>query len=288
MSIEWLTFGQEADLIHSVADAVSATARHAVAVRGRGMLALPGGKTPVPIYRALSDRKLGWSSLVLVPTDERLVPNADPRSNAQLLRTCLSRAGATIVPLDDSQDDDPGVAGNAADQRLRTLGWPPDLVWLGMGEDGHTASILPGPDFDAALNVTTRAVGVRPDPLPREAPLNRVTLSRAAIVSARALILTITGDKKRAVAAQAIDQGRGHQRLLAACSRATAVPSGFSGADESEQSVNRLSPHSCERRRQPPSKDRRHPCLSSASSVSASKSLGAVSVRARGVISGVD
>jgi 6-phosphogluconolactonase len=78
-----------------------------------------------------------------------------------------------------------------------------------MGKDGHTASIFPGPDFQAALDApkARRAIGVMPDPLPPEAPVARVTLTRSAILSARTILITITGGEKRAVLEQAIADG---------------------------------------------------------------------------------
>ncbi len=80
---------------------------------------------------------------------------------------------------------------------------------LGVGADGHTASIFPGPDLEDALNGAPirRAVGVLPDPTPVEAPVARITLSRAAILSARTLLLTFSGAEKRAVVERALRAG---------------------------------------------------------------------------------
>jgi 6-phosphogluconolactonase len=79
-----------------------------------------------------------------------------------------------------------------------------------MGKDGHTASIFAGPDLQDALDAprARRAIGVMPEPLPAEAPVARVTLTRAAILSARTLMITITGDEKRALLEQAITDGQ--------------------------------------------------------------------------------
>ena len=83
------------------------------------------------------------------------------------------------------------------------------VVVSGMGSDGHTASIFNGPDMDDALNApkARRAVGVMPDPLPKEAPVPRVTLTRSAILSARTILITIRGDEKRELLEQAIEAG---------------------------------------------------------------------------------
>lgn len=222
--VEWVEFDDWAAMVCQVVNDVEIAAECAVEARGCALLAVPGGKTPVPIFRALAARTLNWPKVVLLPTDERLVAVDDPLSNAGLIRAHFGVTGATILSLCERVDIDPGAAGRAADQRLRALQWPLDLVWLGMGEDGHTASILRGPDFEVALSgpPSRRACGIVPDPPPKEAPVARITLTGAALVATRTLMLTITGDKKRAVARQAIEDGQRSAtaigRVLAKCS----------------------------------------------------------------------
>lgn len=191
-----------------VADDVQSIIRSAIELRGSALIALPGGETPVPIFAELVGREIDWPRVTLLPTDERLVPTDDPLSNAGLIRSQFGRTGARLFSL-FSGGGSPDGAGDAADRTLKTLRWPLDLVWLGMGEDGHTASILPGPDFDAALNgpVDRYACRVMPDPLPARAPVARVTLTRPALVATRSLILTIVGDRKRVVAERAVNEG---------------------------------------------------------------------------------
>ena len=117
--------------------------------------------------------------------------------------------GARVLPL-NSEAADYKLAGSAANARLSDLHWPLDLVWLGMGADGHTASIFPGSDYEEALNPAkgVRAIGVRPDPFPPEAPVDRVTLTVPAIVEARTTMLVINGAEKQQVLEQAIEEGK--------------------------------------------------------------------------------
>lgn len=206
---EWWEYDDVDEMAEAVAGDVGFIIESAIEARDASLLALPGGKTPLPVFARLAKARLPWKKVTIVPTDERLVAVQDELSNARLLAQSFMKAGARVIPI-GGENDDVDAAGNIADARLQDLPWPPDLVWLGMGADGHTASIFSGPDLQKALDApkARRAVGVRPDPLPAEAPVARVTLTRAALLSSRTLIITITGAEKRELLEQAIADGQ--------------------------------------------------------------------------------
>ena len=206
---EWWEYDSLDELADAVAGDVGFIIDSAVEARNASLIALPGGKTAPAIFPKLAAQKLPWKRVTIVPTDERLVAMDDERSNVRAIARSFLALGARVVPI-VADIPDYKLAGNSADARLQDLPWPPDLVWLGVGEDGHTASIFAGPDLQDALDAprARRAVGVMPDPLPTDAPVPRVTLTRAAILSARTVIIVITGDKKRELLEQAIADGQ--------------------------------------------------------------------------------
>jgi 6-phosphogluconolactonase len=220
--VKWRCHDDASEFAGAVAAEVGTVVEGAVGERGECLLALPGGGTPRPIFRKLAAAALPWDAVTLIPTDDRLVEPTSHLSNARLLQESFAGTGARVLAL-ASDEADVQRAGDAADARLQELRWPPNLVWLGMGEDGHTASIFAGPDLDEALNApgTRRAVGVRPDPLPPEAPVARVTLTKASILAADALLITVTGDRKKTLLEQALSQGGSSDlpigRVLADC-----------------------------------------------------------------------
>lgn len=208
IEVEWWDYDSPAELAEAVAGDVGFIIESALDARGSAMVALPGGSTPRPAFQKLAKAKLDWKKVVIVPTDDRLVPMSDDLSNVKLLAQNFLPLGARVVPI-AAEIEDYKLAGNSADARLQELPWPADLVWLGMGADGHTASIFAGPDLQDALEApkARRAVGVLPDPLPAEAPVPRVTLTRSSILAARTLLITVIGQKKRDLLEQAIADG---------------------------------------------------------------------------------
>ena len=205
---EWWEYDSLDELADAVAGDVGFIVDSAVEARGASLIALPGGRTGPAIYPKLAAQQVPWKSVTIIPTDERLVPMDDERSNVRQLARTFLPAGARVIPI-AADIPDYKLAGNSADARLQDLPWPPDLVWLGVGEDGHAASIFAGPDLQDALDAprARRAVGVMPDPLPDDAPVPRVTLTRAAILSARTVLIAITGEKKREMLERAIADG---------------------------------------------------------------------------------
>ncbi|MGD0563655.1 MAG: 6-phosphogluconolactonase [Roseiarcus sp.] len=182
--------------------------REAIDARGAALLVVSGGTTPVRYFHALSSQPIDWSRVAVTLADERRVPDDDPRSNAGLVRDALLRdlaSRAQFAPLADSRlDEDLELA--AANARIATLPSPADLVVLGMGEDGHTASWFPRADGLAeAIDPGARAL-VAPIRAPGAAE-PRLTLTGRVILRARAIALHIEGEAKSATLAKALGEG---------------------------------------------------------------------------------
>lgn len=205
---EWWEYDSLDELAEAVAGDIGFIVDSAIDARGSSLIALPGGEPGSAIFPKLAAQALSWKKVTVIPTDDRLVPMDDERSNVRAIAKAFLPAGARVIPI-AADIADYRLAGNSADARLQDLPWPPDLVWLGMGKDGHTASIFAGPDLQDALDApkARRAVGVMPNPLPDDVPVARVTLTRASILAARTVLIAIIGQDKRDVLEQAIADG---------------------------------------------------------------------------------
>lgn len=207
----WHIAPSREQLAVAVADVVAQAVTDAVTARGAASIAIPGGSTPKGVFAQLATRALPWAETRLVMGDDRWVAADHPASNLGMIRRILldGPAGAAqLVPMVETPTTLSADA-DAADARLRALDWPLDLIWLGVGADGHTASLFPGADYAAAIDRANprRVMAVTPAELPTEAPFPRLTMPLSALVDCRALILVATGADKRTVLETALRDG---------------------------------------------------------------------------------
>jgi 6-phosphogluconolactonase len=143
-------------------------------------ITVPGGATPFPILTALARYPLDWRRITVWPGDDRRVPEDHPASNTGKIRGLLEPVGAEVVTL-SPMEDVPHFA----------------LAWLGMGGDGHIASLFP--NTDPRADDPQRIRCLTPDPLPPEAPFDRITLTIPALLDSGELLFVLRGADKRAL-----------------------------------------------------------------------------------------
>ncbi|QIQ85278.1 6-phosphogluconolactonase [Erythrobacter sp.] len=165
----------------AIADFIERALGEALAAgEGEVAISVPGGSTPFPVFETLVQRDLDWSRIAVWPGDDRIVPEDHPASNTGRIRALFEPVGARVVAL--------------AEDAI-----PPHfaLTWLGMGADGHIASLFPNTDPDSHDPRHVRRL--TPDPLPPEAPFDRITLTIPALLRTGRLMFVIRGEDKRAV-----------------------------------------------------------------------------------------
>jgi 6-phosphogluconolactonase len=169
-------------LIDGASDAEIASwlAARIAATAGEIAITLPGGSTPFPILKVLAQGNLDWSRITVWPGDDRIVSEDHPASNVGRIRAALEPLGATIVPLEEGAR-------------------PPHfaLAWLGMGADGHIASLFP--NTDPQVDAGAAVIRLTPDPLPPEAPFDRLSLTIPALLDSGALLFVARGPEKRSL-----------------------------------------------------------------------------------------
>ncbi|AAY36175.1 6-phosphogluconolactonase [Pseudomonas syringae] len=189
-------FDTAQQLADALAEKVAERLKQAISENGLATLVVSGGRSPVAFFQSLATQPLEWSKVVISLADERFVPTEHADSNAGLLQRHLLQgpvAKARFLGL-YSVASSVEEAAQAADQALAEL--PPiDVLILGMGDDGHTASLFPNsPNLSEALDLQgeRRCLPM----LAPSVPHQRLTLTRRLLASARSPILSVSGQAK--------------------------------------------------------------------------------------------
>lgn len=199
MTIEERTFHTVDSAARALADDLAAVLREAISARNQALMAVSGGRTPRHVFACLRRLDVDWPRVTLTLTDERWVPADHPDSNEGLARSSLllgPAAAATFIPLYGGEVS-PEAGQAACEARLAALAKPFDAVYLGLGGDGHFASLFPG---DPALDVRDRVCAAVPGTETRQP---RMTLTASPILDARKVFLMFSGADKHAVYGEA-------------------------------------------------------------------------------------
>ena len=193
--------------IQSLSARVVGHLQRAIADRGRARLVVSGGRTPIPLFQALAARDLAWQQVTVLLADERWLPPDSEGSNVGLVRQHLlagPAAAAHFIPYPYSGDIDADAA--AMDRQLAGIADDFDLLLLGMGDDGHTASLFPcAPELAAGLAgaPARHCLAVKPS----AAPHARLSMTLPRLLRSRQIDLVLKGDDKLAVYQQAAAGG---------------------------------------------------------------------------------
>jgi 6-phosphogluconolactonase len=205
---QWQRFDNATAQADALAAMIVTGLRAATAAGREASIVVPGGRSPAPLFERLAMAALPWQRVHVTLSDERWVPASDAASNESLVRRLLLQHAAVAAQFtglrNSAAQAQSGLAG--CWQSLQQLPRPFDVVVLGMGEDGHFASLFPGnenllPALDAA-----QAPGAVAMQAPLE-PRDRISLNLAALLDSRRILLLISGATKAAIIEQALQPG---------------------------------------------------------------------------------
>jgi 6-phosphogluconolactonase len=212
-------------LSRALADQLAASLHAAIEARGIASLVVSGGKSPTRLFELLSQAALDWSRVCVALADERWVEPTDPGSNERLVREALLKgpaAAARFLGLKNGAPT-PDMGAVSAWETFARVPRPFDALVLGMGEDGHTASLFPGsPNLPRALNPAAVAgcVGM----WAATPPQARLSLNLSALLDSRRILLLINGDAKWRTYVAASAPGPLEEMPVRAMLRQTRIP----------------------------------------------------------------
>ncbi|PST26156.1 6-phosphogluconolactonase [Mesorhizobium plurifarium] len=225
MSANMHIFENASALAQALADEVATRLAAAIAAKGAATLAVSGGSTPKAFFQSLSRHELDWARVSVTLVDERFVPPENERSNHRLVADNLLQdkaAEARFVPLYHAAAT-AEAAAETASERTASLGVPFDVVVLGMGTDGHTASFFPGGTRLAeALDPATPRGVITMEAEGAGEP--RLTFTFSSLQDAGCLVLHIEGNAKKEVLARAEAPGNEAEMPVRAVLRRAASP----------------------------------------------------------------
>jgi len=218
-------YDDRAALAAAVAARIAEDLRNAIAKTGAASLIVPGGTTPVAVFGVLAMTALAWNKVTVIPCDERWVGPEHADSNAGLIQRHLLQGPAKAARLLSLYRPLPAPADAAAEvaKALKAIPRPFSSVFLGMGEDGHFASLFPGrTETTPALDLNTKdEIMVLTQPAKGHP---RIGLTLAALIDAPHVLLAVTGAEKRVVLHRAIANITEDTFPIAALLRQTRTP----------------------------------------------------------------
>ena len=194
----------ENDAATALAENIAERLQQVLYFKTRAVLALSGGRSPQRVLPVLARAPMDWSAVDVTLSDERWVPPSDPASNAAMIERCFLAEGAVNANfLRLWTPNTPHAEGPVhADARLRSVTMPPDIIYLGIGEDGHAASLFPADTaaaFTASNGFTLATLAAA-----SQAPQKRISLDLPTLLGAATIYLHFGGKAKAAVYQQAL------------------------------------------------------------------------------------